>query len=219
MARVHLIRHGQASFGADDYDALSPKGHDQAQALARRLPGPSRLVSGVMRRHIQTAAAFGDAREDARWNEFDFIDIIAADRPDLNSIGALRGAVADKPDPHRAFQTIYEAATNRWASGNHDADYAEDRATFRARVRRAMAETVASMGREDHVYVVTSGGPIAAIVQDALGLGEEATRGIERTLVNCGVTTLAVRRGQTRLISLNEHQILKAHHEHFVTFR
>ncbi|MCF8967887.1 histidine phosphatase family protein, partial [Pseudomonas carnis] len=37
MGSIYLIRHGQASFGADDYDVLSPIGVEQAQVLGRHL--------------------------------------------------------------------------------------------------------------------------------------------------------------------------------------
>ena len=33
MGTLYLVRHGQASFGADDYDNLSPLGHQQRQRL------------------------------------------------------------------------------------------------------------------------------------------------------------------------------------------
>ena len=33
MGTLYLVRHGQASFGADDYDQLSPLGLQQAQRL------------------------------------------------------------------------------------------------------------------------------------------------------------------------------------------
>ena len=33
MGTLYLVRHGQASFGADDYDQLSPLGHQQALRL------------------------------------------------------------------------------------------------------------------------------------------------------------------------------------------
>ena len=33
MGTLYLVRHGQASFGADDYDVLSPAGHEQAVRL------------------------------------------------------------------------------------------------------------------------------------------------------------------------------------------
>ena len=48
MPTVLLVRHGQASFGAADYDVLSDLGRRQAQAagreLARRLGVPAQLV-------------------------------------------------------------------------------------------------------------------------------------------------------------------------------
>lgn len=35
MATIYLIRHGQASFGAENYDKLSPLGERQASILVR----------------------------------------------------------------------------------------------------------------------------------------------------------------------------------------
>lgn len=219
MARLHLIRHGQASFGADEYDALSARGHDQARHLAQSLPHPDHLMSGAMQRHRETSAPFGTAFEDARWNEFDYLNVITAYRPELDSVDAIRNAVKGASSPQRAFQDIYEAATNRWASGTHDSDYAESRSAFRSRIRDALSDFVEQLGKADRAYVITSSGPIAAIVQDALGLEEDATRGVEKTLVNCGVTTLSVRPGSARLISLNEHQHLGAIDADLITFR
>ena len=61
MSQVLLVRHGQASWGADDYDVLSERGVEQSgvlgAALAARGIEPTVLVSGAMRRHHQTAAA------------------------------------------------------------------------------------------------------------------------------------------------------------------
>ena len=37
VGNLYLIRHGQASFGADDYDVLSPVGVRQSQALGEHL--------------------------------------------------------------------------------------------------------------------------------------------------------------------------------------
>lgn len=33
MGSIYLIRHGQASFGAENYDVLSPLGYRQSEAL------------------------------------------------------------------------------------------------------------------------------------------------------------------------------------------
>src|SRR5215212_4740339 len=82
MSVVLLVRHGQASWGAADYDRLSSLGEQQSRvlgaALAARGVRPDLVVRGAMRRHRQTAEAAaaaagwaGDVVEDAGWNEFD----------------------------------------------------------------------------------------------------------------------------------------------------
>ena len=80
---VLLVRHGQASFGAEDYDVLSPAGVRQsallAEALRRRGVEPARLVSGTLRRQTETAAAFaefGEPATDERWNEYDANEVL-----------------------------------------------------------------------------------------------------------------------------------------------
>lgn len=54
MPSVLLIRHGQASFGATDYDVLSDVGERQAAAvhaeIVRRGVGDARLVAGGLHR-------------------------------------------------------------------------------------------------------------------------------------------------------------------------
>jgi len=44
MATLHLIRHGQASFGAADYDRLSPKGGSRAESSAAGWPATPGLT-------------------------------------------------------------------------------------------------------------------------------------------------------------------------------
>jgi broad specificity phosphatase PhoE len=65
MGVVLLVRHGQASFGTDDYDVLSETGWEQARLLGAWLAGrgvtPDVVVRGGMRRHRETAE--GDAGE------------------------------------------------------------------------------------------------------------------------------------------------------------
>ena len=58
MSILHLVRHGQASFGAEDYDNLSPKGIQQSielgKALAKQQSTFDHIIVGPHRRHIQT---------------------------------------------------------------------------------------------------------------------------------------------------------------------
>ncbi len=219
MARVILIRHGQASFGASDYDCLSDIGARQAELIRTHVPKDANLICGTLRRHQQTAqGAAPDAfvRHDEDWNEFDYLDVIGALRPDLNTQDALITEMRSKTDPKRAFQTLYSTAMDRWASGRHDADYTESRPVFRARVARALDRLRATADRPCVVF--TSGGPIAAVVQSALSLSEPVTRQIEFTLANASFTSLSVSPDTTRLISFNSFTHLETHHD-LVTYR
>ena len=74
MGQLLLVRHGQASFGADDYDVLSPTGWEQGRRLGAHLAAagvsPTALVRGTMRRHRETLEAMcegaGGATPDKR---------------------------------------------------------------------------------------------------------------------------------------------------------
>ena len=60
MGTLYLVRHGQASFGADDYDQLSERGQAQAVRLGeywreRGLKFDA-VYAGTLKRHQQTLA-------------------------------------------------------------------------------------------------------------------------------------------------------------------
>ena len=62
MGTLYLVRHGQASFGAEDYDQLSELGTRQCHALglwfaARGLQFEA-VLRGTLKRHAQSLAAF-----------------------------------------------------------------------------------------------------------------------------------------------------------------
>lgn len=59
MAEITLVRHGQASFGSENYDQLSELGIQQSIWLGEHLKRLNysfdRVVMGTMARHRQTA--------------------------------------------------------------------------------------------------------------------------------------------------------------------
>ena len=63
MSRILLVRHGQASFGADDYDDLSPTGHEQSRvlgaALSATLAGSIIVWAGYSANFLTLAAIAG----------------------------------------------------------------------------------------------------------------------------------------------------------------
>lgn len=230
MSAVYLIRHGQASFGAADYDRLSERGEHQARvlgdALAHLSPRIGALASGDMLRHRQTAQAclhaMGHEAEwqvDAGWNEFDHVAVINALRPHDTDHALLRAELLAAPDPGRAFQSMFEQAVARWACGGNEADYAETWTAFRARCRQSLAGLFDALPKNTDALVFTSGGPIAAIAQDLLHIPDSDGFRLNWGLVNCGVTKVVRGRDGVRLSTLNGHAHFEGEHAGLVTYR
>lgn len=214
MGIVLLVRHGQASFGAEDYDVLSGAGVEQGLTLGRALAGsgtpPDLVVSGTMRRQRETAENVVRAagwsvplETDGRWDEFDHLAVLAAhpDVPDTSGLG------------RREFQELFERATGRWAAAQHDDEYAETFAAFTGRVRTALAAACRRAGSGSTVVVVSSGGVIAAAAAMLVApeyAGEPrrlsgAWQRLNTVLVNTSVTRVVVGSTGARLLTYNEH--------------
>lgn len=216
MSTITLVRHGQASFGTADYDRLSAVGMRQARLLGEwwahcREPAPPVVVCGTMRRHRETAdaclGAWGtgavERRIDPGFDEFDHGDVLARLRPDLAEPGGIARFLAASDDPHRAFQRLFAGAVARWASGEHDGEYRESWAAFKARCAAALGRMADLGGGERPVAVFTSGGPIGAVVQHLLGIPDDRILELHWTLLNGGVTRLRHRGGRSTVIGVN----------------
>ena len=230
MSAIHLVRHGQASFGADDYDLLSALGERQSRVLGQALAGIGpRIVhaaSGEMRRQRQTAEAclgamggIAAAQVDPGWNEFDHMAVIVALEPRFADRATMRAELMAAPDPRAAVQAVFEQAMARWVAGRHDADYPESWQAFRARCRQALARVAAALPADGDAIVFTSGGPIAAIAQDLLQIPDAVGQRLSFGLVNCGVTKLVRGRDGVRLSTLNGHAHFEGEHAGLVTYR
>lgn len=231
MIAVLLVRHAQASFGADDYDRLSELGLEQArvlgEALRPRLPAVDVVVTGTQRRHLQTAEACLAAlrlsppmRALPGLDEVDHAELLVGLDPRYVDRAALGNDVlARGGDPRRAFQAIFAAAFDRWTSGLHDADYRTSWPDFRRRCAAALEEIVRPLPSSASALVFTSGGPIAALCLGLLGLPDPAAARLVWTLVNGGVTKLLHGPGGTRLSTLNEHAHFEGARRRLLTYR
>jgi broad specificity phosphatase PhoE len=244
MGVVLLVRHGQASFGADDYDVLSETGWTQSRLLGEHLAArgvvPDVVVRGRMRRHRETAdgmlAAAGwsvPVEEDSGWDEFDHLGVVAA-HPEVPDPGD-RADRADPTESRRDFQRLFEAATRRWTSGDHEQDYSEPFASFRWRVLGALTRASVRAGPGGTVAVITSGGPIGVVAGHLVApsttaepdsRAAEAGRAVPRAdevaaelwarfnavVVNSSFTRLVVGSTGPRLLTFNEHPHLEGDH-------
>jgi broad specificity phosphatase PhoE len=224
MGAILLVRHGQASFGAEEYDALSELGVRQARVLGEALRDRGAFdlaVCGSMRRHRQTAEACLGAGlavdVDAGWNEYDHEGVIAAHEPRYEDPAALAADLAAAPDPRRAFQALFSSAVARWVRG--ESGYAESFVAFRDRTIAAAERMTARLGKGATAIVFTSGGPISAICSRLLGMPDARALELQWTLANASVTKLIARGAELRVSTLNEHGWFERGDRALLTYR
>lgn len=230
MGVIYLVRHGQASFGRDNYDALSPLGHQQAGlvggALQARGVQPDVVFSGTMQRHRETAlealAALGvnlPLQSLSGVNEFDHENVIEVAEPRYASKAVMMADMASGGDPRRAFQKFFQDAVSRWVGGNHDDEYAEPWSVFKLRCVTALGDLVAATPAKGQSVVFTSGGTISVMCAHLLGLSDAQAFTINWTLVNTGITKIVSGRDGLHLVSVNEHAHLEGREPGLLTYR
>jgi broad specificity phosphatase PhoE len=216
VGTIYLVRHGQASFGSDDYDQLSPLGEEQSWHLGQWLSDCGRtlpaVVTGNQKRHLQTATACSAActappreswRQDSGFNEFDHQEVMDRFRPYLSEKRALDEYLSQSGNPRRAYQQLFSQAVSRWTSGEHDADYRESFLGFRKRVNEALRPLAESPKGAPETWVFTSGGAISAVIQELLAIPDHRIFELNWVLVNTGVTKLLYQPGKISLSFYN----------------
>jgi len=167
VGNLYLIRHGQASFGAQDYDVLSPVGVRQSQALGEHLAQLGirleRCVAGDLRRQQDTARlalqamqASGNAvpavETDAAFNEFDADGVIRALLPGLSIDEPNAPEILSNVTHHRSeFQRLFALMVQRWHAGTHGSDELETWEAFTARVREGLNRVLDNAGNGDNI--------------------------------------------------------------------
>lgn len=214
MARLRLIRHGQASFGAAVYDRLSEAGWTQARLtgawLAERAPAPARVIHGTLERQRETADGIAEAFAAAGTalppfevhpglNEYDADALMRAHAPEL-------GRAKAHGDRRGHFRALGEALT-LWQAAALDG--AESWAAFEARVDDALAAACDAAG-DGEVWLVTSGGVIGQAAARALEAGPAVMIRLHMQARNAGWTRLAGRPGRLWLTGFNEAPHLEA---------
>jgi len=221
MSVITLVRHGQASFGAEEYDQLTALGLEQSRTLGEALRARGvvleRTVCGTRERHRGTAreivAALGsDApiQIDAAFDEFDHRELLARFDPRYAHLGVLAAEMAVELDPLKAFDRVFERAIDGWVRAGSRGGYSESFEGFRARCLDGLQRLAAALPKEAAALVVTSGGPIAVLAAELLGVPPERGVRLRFGLVNCGLTKIVVRSRGPRLASFNE----QGHFEH-----
>ncbi len=216
MTVIYLLRHGQAQFGAADYDSLSPVGRQQAVVLggelARREVDVHAVWSGTLRRQLATAATSLETAgldvpvtEDARWNEYDHLGLVPTGQP----------APADSRD----FQRELDKAIEAWITGGYAAGVTGTWLEFSGGVDTALRDAFATLPKGKAGLVFTSAGVISAICAALLAMPTAGYLALNRTMANAAITKLVSGRSGMSLVSLNEHGHFEGPHRGLLTYR
>lgn len=236
MSELILVRHGQASFGAESYDKLSDKGVEQVkilsqhwQALGERF---DHIYSGTLLRQRETAQELlplvkGEPTASVQltgFNEYNGDPLIRAHLRDMREAGDLSGPAQWPIQDERLFQKIFEKATARWIVDDLDprddiADF-ERWSDFKARVYAALDEVMARHGSGSRVIVSTSGGVIAMALQRVLNFPDDQVIATNWMVRNSAVSRIIYGRGKLSLTQFNNLAHLETpEKQQLITFR
>ncbi|ACN13422.1 Phosphoglycerate mutase (PGAM) / bisphosphoglycerate mutase (BPGM) [Desulforapulum autotrophicum HRM2] len=223
MGTIWLIRHGQACFGDDEYDALSATGFRQAEALghyfARSKTAFDAVYAGSMKRQTDTAKrtmslAWNESSlsRQSPWepailpefNEYDFMAIINSQLPALVAEDPAFREKSKKiftDDP--TFVALFSLMFKRWVSGQYDIPGAETFEQYKKRIHRGISRIIAKNGTGRQIAVFTSGGVIAVLVQKALNLSMAVTMETGWQICNASISRLTYDENKLTMAGFN----------------
>jgi broad specificity phosphatase PhoE len=210
MGTLYLVRHGQASFGAADYDQLSELGTRQCRALglwfAQRGISFEGVMRGTLKRHAQSLAGISAGSAEAgmaalpsalEWpglNEYDSEALI-------RTVHAGPLAKPDSAEVYKAHFRLLREALGLWMAGQTQPAGMPSWAAFSAGVAGALAHVRSH--HSGNVLLVSSGGPIATAVHQVLGTPPETTIELNLRIRNSALSEFSFTPKGHRLLSYN----------------
>ena len=207
MGNLYLVRHGQASFGAADYDNLSELGHQQSAKLGEHFRDAGvrfdAVITGTLKRHVQTwqgiaqgmQRANGDALAWPGLNEYDPVAIIRAIHPE-----PLQKPTT--PEQVKGHFRLLRDGLAAWMQGKTEPVGMPNYGEFLAGVTSAL-DHVRAHHFGKNVLIVSSGGPISTAVGHVLGASPEATIELNLRIKNSALSEFAFTAKRLMLVSYN----------------
>ncbi|MCD1279012.1 MAG: histidine phosphatase family protein [Psychrobacter sp.] len=169
MTTILLARHGQASFGQENYDQLSELGGIQAQLLGQHYATTQRRIdaifTGSLVRQRDSAQHFWERYQSSitsehsngalasvidvnepnsytlpEFDEFNHKDVFIKSDPVFNSRAAIAAEIAKSDVPDTRLAELFDQAMQRWHSGDNDQDYVESWPQFSQRAQQALEQ-------------------------------------------------------------------------------
>ena len=209
MPTLYLVRHGQASFGAADYDNLSDLGVSQALVLgeyfkAKQLRFDAAYM-GTLRRHAQTYAGIAQGMGS---------DAAAILRPGLNEYDSHAVVEAIHPEPlpserspenYRKHFRLLRDGLAAWMGGTTAPKGMPTYPAFVQGITEVLDEVRTAFGARDdaRILIVSSGGPISTAVGHVLGTSPQTTIELNLRIRNSSITEFAFTPKRHMLVTYN----------------
>ncbi len=222
MSVLVLVRHGQASVHAADYDRLSALGEEQGRVLGEHWADKGerfdRVVVGPLRRQRQTSEAVAAVfrRRGLDWpapESMAELDEHQGPAVIEHNSAALFREIGVSPAEQdaggeagslRRYLKIYRLGTRRWIRGALETPPGhEPWADFRARVEAGIGRLTGGDARGQRIAAFTSGGVVAAAVGLALGLDDRKVLELSWRVRNAALTELLFGGGRLALDTFN----------------
>lgn len=205
MGQLYLVRHGQASLGADDYDQLSELGARQAQRLGEHWRALDlrfdAVITGTLKRHTQTLAGIQQGLDTAHraslWpglNEYDSEAII----------GCVHAGPLSKPttpEGYRDHFRLLRQGLQAWMRGQAQPQGMPRHAEFLQGITAALDHI--RQHHDGNVLVVSSGGPISMAVGHVLNLGIDGVIELNMRMRNSSVSEFHFSPKRHSVVSFN----------------
>ena len=174
MTTIHLVRHGQASFGKEDYDNLSEIGLKQAFLLGQHFKTLNlnfdKIFVGTLKRQIQTYKQIIksydksiDHESTPLLNEYDVKSVL---------MGFVNGRSLTKDELHdkKIHFNLLRNAVTAWSENKVFNDISETWNEFDGRAQKFLNITNKNKYKSKSILVVSSGGTISMILKQILSL-------------------------------------------------
>ncbi len=220
MASITLVRHGQASIHADNYDQLSPLGQQQSHALGEYLGAQQRrwdhVAVGPLVRHRQTLDQFVTGYQSVG-HELPLAQTVDGMR-EHEAIRVVDHVVATEaegggrtlemdtpatPEQKLAFFRRFDRIMRDWV--NRRLDLPQNWETWQQARHRAESALAELAKHDGNIIAFTSGGFVSMAVGAALGLSDEKVYELSLEVTNSGWTELRITRAGFSLKHFNLH--------------
>lgn len=221
MGSIYLVRHGQASLGAADYDVLSSLGVQQSEILGDYFIDTgvafTQCFSGDMRRQKDTAQtilaryhaaelATPELTIDSAFNEIDVESIFRLLLPKIQdeeptALHSLRNPLHNQAE----FQRLFAMLIQRWATEVDDIPVHLRWSTFIDTVDAGLQRILDEAATDEQIAIFTSGGTITAFLYLLTELPANKAFELNWQIVNTSLSRLKFRDDSVVLTSFNSH--------------